>query len=167
MNYANVKMPFNLDPIFVALQTIVIVIPTNNECRNGIELCVFIITGDKKIILINCSVIYLFCRTKLHTHLKGTYFQVGSCTSMCHNHRHFCVKGLQTGYIGGLFFCVFFFRSANLPFKSDRIINLLIAVAVMEEEEEEDNENIFVGRNTHAQNSFSSIQQSPCMDRFL
>ena len=31
----------------------------------------------------------------------------------------------------------FFFRNANLPFKSDRIVNLLIAVTVTEEEEEE------------------------------
>ena len=54
-----------------------------------------------------------------------------------HNHRHFCVKGLQTGYIGGLF-VLFCFRSANLPVKSDRIINLLIAVAVTEDEEEEE-----------------------------
>ena len=40
-------------------------------------------------------------------------------------------QGLQTGYIG------VFFRNANLLFKSDRIINLLIAVALTEEEEEE------------------------------
>ena len=37
-----------------------------------------------------------------------------------------------------LFFLLFVFRNANLPFKSDRIINLLIAVAVTEEEEEEE-----------------------------
>ena len=30
------------------------------------------------------------------------------------------------------------FRNADLPFKSDRIINLLIAVALTEEEEEEE-----------------------------
>ena len=32
---------------------------------------------------------------------------------------------------------VAFFRSANHPYKSDRIINLLIAVAVTEEEEQQ------------------------------
>ena len=38
----------------------------------------------------------------------------------------------------GFFVClfVFFLRNANLPFKSDRIISLLIAVAVTEEEED-------------------------------
>ena len=41
---------------------------------------------------------------------------------------------------GFFLFCFFFFsflRNANLPFKSDRIINLLVAVAVTEEEEKE------------------------------
>ena len=37
-----------------------------------------------------------------------------------------------------LFVVVVFFCNANLPFKSDRIVNLLIAVAVTEEEEEEE-----------------------------
>ena len=54
-----------------------------------------------------------------------------------HSHIHFCVKDLQTGYIGFLWV---FFRNADLPFKSDIIINLLIAVALTEEEEEEEEE---------------------------
>ena len=40
------------------------------------------------------------------------------------------------------FLVVFFSSSANLPFKSDRIINLLIAVAVTEEEKEEEEEEL-------------------------
>ena len=39
-------------------------------------------------------------------------------------------------------FVVFFFRNANLPFKSDRIMNLLIAVAGTEEEKEEEDQNL-------------------------
>ena len=33
-----------------------------------------------------------------------------------HNHRHFCVKGLQTGYIGSFFF-FFFFSQCQPPFQ--------------------------------------------------
>ena len=58
------------------------------------------------------------------------HFHVSFSSMTCggHNHRHFRVKGLQTGYIS-----CFFFMQCRPP-KSDRIINVLIEVALTEED---------------------------------
>ena len=63
----------------------------------------------------------------------------------------------------GFCVCVFFFRSANHPFKSDRIINLLIAVAVREEEEEEDHHHHHHHHHYHHLHHYYLFLLNQCM----